>query len=63
MAHIIYFSSVIEPNGEIKLIRRDEEVDFKPSPMRVDIIVRDAPTNTDPTLAVFHEPHKDKRNA
>jgi hypothetical protein len=61
MAHIIFFSSTIELNGEIKLIRRDEETYLNPAPLRVDIVIRDIPVsaNADPTLAAFHEPKKD----
>jgi hypothetical protein len=62
MANVIFYSGVMQLNGEIKLVRRDEHIELNPAPQRVDIIIQDKPivwrdpSHYDPTLTVFYEP-------
>lgn len=64
MADVIFFSGELQPNGEIKLKRQENHLDYDPSPRRVDIIIRDRPepTHADPVLTIFYEPKEVKRD-
>lgn len=60
MADVVFFSSQLTPQGEVKLIRRDFHIDYDPPPVRVQVVIHDA-QNCDPTLAIFHEPQESDR--
>lgn len=64
MADVIFYSGVMQPNGEIKLIRQDKHIEYNPSERHVDIIIRDrpSPTHADPVLTVFYEPKELKKD-
>lgn len=63
MADIVFYSSVLELDGEIKLTKQVLHSKLNSATLQIDVRIHkpDDTPYTDPTLTVFHEPKsKDK---
>ncbi len=66
MVDVVFYSAIIQPNGEVKLTKQDRHIDLNPSRNMVNIIIQDKPfirrdpAHYDPTLTAFYEPKKGK---
>lgn len=60
MADMVYFSSIVDGNGEVHFERHEDHVVLNAAALKVQAIKRSLRPNdyicNDPTLAAYHEP-------